>query len=101
MGVSIEESKLVLKKKILKDFHKKCIHIVASLEQVLGLNTTTFEDIVGSLKSYEEHIFEEEEPQEDQRKLMYGNMESQTDQSNRDFNGDFRNRGRGGHFYYR
>lgn len=74
---------------------------MASLEQVLGLNTTTFEDIVGSLKSYEEHIFEEEEPQEDQRKLMYGNMESQTDQSNRDFNGDFRNRGRGGHFYYR
>ena len=38
----------------------KYIHIVASLEQVLDLNTTSFEDIVGRLKAYEERIAEDE-----------------------------------------
>lgn len=57
LGESLEESKLV--KKFLKSLpRKKYIHIVASLEQVLDLNTTSFEDIVGRLKAYEERIFE-------------------------------------------
>ena len=53
LGEEIEESKLV--KKFLKILpRKKYIHIVASLEQVLDLKTTSFEDIVGRLKVYEE-----------------------------------------------
>lgn len=58
LGENIEESKLV--KKFLKSLpRKKCIHIIASLEQVLDINTTSFEDITGRLKAYEERIFEE------------------------------------------
>lgn len=61
---SLEESKLV--NKFLKSLpQKKYIHIVTSLEQVLDLNTTSFKDIVGSLKAYEERIFEEEDTQEE------------------------------------
>ncbi|KAG7568081.1 Zinc finger CCHC-type [Arabidopsis thaliana x Arabidopsis arenosa] len=74
------------------------IHIIASLEQVLDLNTTGFEDIVGRLKVYEERVFEEEDSQEEQSKLMYANTENQSYQENRDYNGDFRGRGRGGRF---
>lgn len=80
LGVSIEESKPVKKNpKVLS--HKKYIHIVASLEQVLDLNTTSFDDIIGRLKAFEECFFNEEEPQEDQSKLMYANMETQNGQS--------------------
>lgn len=79
--VSIEELKLV--KKFLKSLpHKKYIHIVASLQQVLDLNTKIYEGIIGRLKPYEERIFEDEEPQEDQTKLMYINIEAQTGQHN-------------------
>lgn len=100
LGESFEESKLV--KKFLKSLpRKKYIHMVASLEQVLDLNTTSFEDIVGRLKAYEERIFEEEDTQEEQNKLMYANMEGQTNQYHRDSGGDFRNRGRGGRSFYR
>lgn len=74
--VSIEEFKLV------KKFLKKYIHIVASLQQVLDLNTKIYEDIIGRLKPYEERIFEDEEPQKDQTKLMYINNEAQTGQHN-------------------
>jgi len=53
LGVKIEEPKLV--KKFLSSLpRKKFIHIVASLEQVLDLNTNGFEDIVGRMKVYEE-----------------------------------------------
>ena len=72
LGEIIEEPKLV--KKFLKSLpRKKYIHIVASLEQVLDLNTTSFEDIVGRLKAYEERVSEEEEDDshDDHRKLMY------------------------------
>ena len=95
LGVTIEEPKLV--KKFLSSLpRKKYIHIVASLEQVLNLNTTSFEDIMGRLKAYEERIDEDEEdPQEDQKQLMYTNMEPQANQSNGGYN-DFQNRGRGG-----
>lgn len=62
----------------------RCIHIVASLEQVLDLNATSFEDIVGRLKKYDEKIGED-----DHGKLMYANMETQHDS-----HGGSRGRGR-------
>ncbi|KAL1189088.1 Retrovirus-related Pol polyprotein from transposon TNT 1-94 [Cardamine amara subsp. amara] len=100
LETTMEEPKVV--KKFLKSLpRKKYIHIVASLEQVLDLNTTSFEDIVGRLKAYEERILDEEEPQEDQNKLMYSNMESQVGYPNRDYNREYRGRGRGGRSFYR
>lgn len=101
LGETIEETKLV--KKFLKSLpRKKYIHIVASLEQVLDLKTTTFEDIIGRLKAFEERIAEEEEEQDDQTKLMYANNDAQqhnrdNTNNNRDNNG-YRGRGRGGRF---
>lgn len=93
LGESIEESKIV--KKFLKSLpKKKYIHIVASLEQILDLNNTSFEDIVGRLKAYEERICEEEEEHnEDQEKLMYANSDSQNPSYER--YGGNRGRGRG------
>lgn len=88
LGATIEETKLV-KKFLMSLPRKKYIHIIASLEQVLELNTTSFEDKMGRLKAYEERICEEEEEEkeEDHGKLMYTNTEgqnrSQQDQSNR------------------
>ena len=76
LGETIEESKLV--KKFLSSLpRKKYIHIIAALEQVLNLNTTTFEDIVGRLKAYEERIKDD-----DQGKLMYATMDSQNSVQN-------------------
>ncbi|CAG7888968.1 unnamed protein product [Brassica rapa] len=102
LGEDIEEYKLV--KKFLSSLpRKKFIHIVASLEQVLDLKTTTFEDIIGRLKAYEERVQEEEETQETQSKLMYANNESQpaSNSQNRDYNNNYRGRGRGGRYYNR
>ena len=78
---------------------------MASLEQVFDLKTTTFEDIIGRLKAFEERIAEEEEEQDDQTKLMYANNDAQqhnrdNTNNNRDNNG-YRGRGRGGRFYNR
>ncbi|XP_048615803.1 uncharacterized protein LOC106453556 [Brassica napus] len=94
LGEMIEEPKLV--KKFLKSLpRKKYIHMVASLEQVLDLNTTTFEDIVGRLKAYEERICEEEDEQSDEQgKLMYANSEGQ--QTGYGNSSGARGRGRGG-----
>lgn len=95
LGEVIDEPKLV--KKFLKSLpRKRYIHIIAALEQVLDLNTTTFEDIVGRLKAYEERINEEEdeeEEQEDQKKLMYANSDSR--QSHQENYAGNRGRGRG------
>ncbi|XP_048625982.1 uncharacterized protein LOC106355391 isoform X1 [Brassica napus] len=114
LGVNIEETKFV--KKFLSSLpQKKYIHIVVSLEQVLDLNTTNFEDIIGRLKAYEERIFDGENGEEDQTKLMYASNDGQNiqinrssqDQSNRgsqenNYYGDsYRGRGRGGRSYYR
>ena len=91
LGELIEEPKLV--NKFLKSLpRKRYIHIVALLEQVLDLNTTSFEDIVGRLKTYEERITDEEdeeETRENSEKLMYTN-------SNSNMEGyGYNNRGRG------
>lgn len=58
LGSVIDESKLV--KKFLKSLPRKFIHMVASLEQILDLNSTNFDDIVGRMKAYEERIREED-----------------------------------------
>ncbi|XP_013601885.1 PREDICTED: uncharacterized protein LOC106309405 [Brassica oleracea var. oleracea] len=100
LGEDIEETKLV--KKFLKCLpRKKYIHIVASLEQVLDLKTTSFEDIIGRLKAYVERVAEDEDNQEDQSKLMYANMEPQQQQARDYNNNNFRGRGRGGRFFNR
>lgn len=117
LGESMNEAKLV--KKFLQGLpRKKYIHIVASLEQLLDLNTASFEDVVGRLKAYEERIMaeeeEEEDTQENQSKLMYSNTESQNyrDRENRGDggyrgngghrgDGGYRGRGRGNHYYGR
>lgn len=100
LGETIDETKLV--KKFLSSLpRKKYIHIVASLEQVLDLKTTSFEDIIGRLKTYEERVAEEEEDAEDTQKLMYANSESHSTHSNRENNGYYRGRGRGGRYYNR
>lgn len=53
LGVTIEEAKNV--KKFLMSFPSiKYIHIVAFPELVLDLKTTSFKDILGRLKAYEE-----------------------------------------------
>lgn len=68
LGVSIKESNLV--KKFLKSLPpRKYMHNVASLEQVLDLNTTSFEDIIGRLKAYEELSGEEEEDPQELKKI--------------------------------
>lgn len=60
LGEVIEEPKVA--KKFLHSLpRKKYIHIIAALKQVLDLNKTSFEDIVGRLKAYEERINDEEE----------------------------------------
>ena len=109
LGEDIEEPKIV--KKFLKSLpRKKYIHIVAALEQVLDLKNTTFEDIVGRIKTYEDRVWDDEEPSVDQSKLMcaesqqtgklmWVNSDSQTNEGGRGrgrgrFN---RDRGRGGY----
>ena len=101
LGETIEEQKLV--KKFLSSLpRKKFIHIVASLEQVLDLKTTTFEDIIGRLKAYEDRVKEEEEAEETQSKLMYANNEPQPSSNsyNQGYN-SYRGRGRGGRYHNR
>ena len=91
LGEEIEEPKLV--KKFLKSLRqKKYIHIVAALEQVIDLKTTSFEDIIGRLEAYEERVAEEEETEEDQSKLMFANSESQTSRSFNNYNNNYRGR---------
>lgn len=97
LGMIIEETKLV--KKFLKSLPRKSyIHMVASLEQFLDLNTTTFEDIVGRLKAFEERINEEDEEesaQDDKDKLMYASSDSYGRGRGRGGRSTWRGRGRG------
>ncbi|XP_048605480.1 uncharacterized protein LOC125582998 [Brassica napus] len=96
LGEIIEEPKLV--KKFLKSLpRKKFIHIVASLEQVLDLNTTSFEEIIRRLKAYEERVTEEEEAIDGSEKLMYANSDSSTES----YGTNSRGRGRGGRSKWR
>ncbi|XP_018515120.1 uncharacterized protein LOC103873362 [Brassica rapa] len=88
LGQSFEELKIV--KKFLNGRpQNKYIQIIASLEQVLDLNTARFEDIVGRLKAYEERI-QDDGSYEQQGNLLFSNSESSYDQS-----GSNNSRGRG------
>nr|ABW74560.1 polyprotein [Boechera divaricarpa] len=83
LGEVIEESKLV--KKFLKSLPRyKFIHIIASFEQVLDLNTTGNEDIVGRLKAYEERNGEETQ-RESQEKLMWSKDKQKKDKQKKDY----------------
>ena len=97
LGEILDEPKLV--KKFLSSLpKKKYIHIVAALEQVLDLNTTGFEDIVGRLKAYEERV-QDEDQKDDQGKLLYTNTDSKEQPESysrgRGQGGRYNNRGRG------
>lgn len=82
LGQTIDEPKLV--KKFLNSLpREKFIHIAASLEQVLDLNKTPFEDIVGRLKAFEERVLGEN-TNDQQGTLLYANSRGN------------RGRGRGG-----
>lgn len=95
LGEILDEPKLVKKffKSLLRNMY---IHIVASLEQVLDLNTTSFEDIVGRLKAYEERVSaEEEEKTDDHGKLMYATTNDTSQENYSNNYGGNRGRGRG------
>ncbi|XP_048615900.1 uncharacterized protein LOC125588544 [Brassica napus] len=99
LGESIEETKLV--KKFLSSLPRsKYIHIVALLEQVLDLKSTSFEEIVGRIKAFEERVALEDDEPQDNQKLMYANSDSHS-VSNHDSNGSYRGRGRVGRYYNR
>ena len=84
---------------------------------MLDLNTTSFEDILGRLKAYEERISEENQEEDDKGRLLYTSSEGQTCQSARpqgdhssrgysdggshEYNDSYRGRGRGGHSFDR
>lgn len=69
--------------------------MVASLEKMLDLNTTSFEDIVGRLKAFEERVADEDDETHDEAgKLMYTNADSSSESYG--YNG--RGRGGGGGF---
>ncbi|XP_076922505.1 uncharacterized protein LOC143584309 [Bidens hawaiensis] len=91
LGEVIDEARLV--KKFLKSLPRsKYIQMVASLEQMLDINKTGFEDVVGRLRAYKERIREEEIQGGDQSKLLFGKYDSS---SHRIFESNG-GRGRGG-----
>ncbi|XP_076884580.1 uncharacterized protein LOC143533799 [Bidens hawaiensis] len=78
LGEVIDEARLV--KKFLKCLPRsKYIQMVASLEQVLDLNKTGFEDVVGRLRAYEEQIREEDIQGGDQAKLLFGGEDEEVE----------------------
>ncbi|GJR05825.1 uncharacterized mitochondrial protein-like protein [Tanacetum coccineum] len=81
-------SKHKLVKKFLTSLSRSFIHIVATLEQVLDLKATGFEDVVGRLKVYEERIKKKDKADDSQENLLYARM----DYSNRNSDSS---RGRG------
>ena len=94
LGQSIEEPKLV--RKFLNSLPRsKYIMLVASLEQMLDLNTIKYEDVVGRIKAYEEHI-REDTTSDQQNKLLFSSSEGSNDQNSRgQGRGNYRGRGRG------
>lgn len=90
LGVVIEEPKIV--KKFLTSLPcKRYLQIVASLEQILDLNKTSFEDIIGRMKTYEERLkLGEAKMQDEQNKLMYA-----ANYGSQDSYGSLNNGGRG------
>ncbi|XP_076936546.1 uncharacterized protein LOC143603702 [Bidens hawaiensis] len=73
LGQPYEERKLV--QKFFTSLPSRFIQVVASLEQVLDLKTVGFEDVVGRLKTYEEHI-KGHVLRSEEGKLLFNNSES-------------------------
>lgn len=69
LGEIFEESKMV--KKFLQSLPEKFIHMVASIEQLLDLNKTGYEDIVGRFKAYEERIKKKASHNDTQQDLLF------------------------------
>nr|GEV48454.1 hypothetical protein [Tanacetum cinerariifolium] len=88
LGEVMSKHKLV--KKFLTSLPRRFVHIVAALEQLLDLETTGFEDVVGRLKAYEERVKEKDKANDAQENLLY----ARTKYSNRN-NDSSRGRGRG------
>nr|GFD24491.1 hypothetical protein [Tanacetum cinerariifolium] len=61
--------------KFLTSLHRRFVHIVEALEQVLDLKTTGFEDVVGRLKAYKERVKEEDKANDPQENLLYARTE--------------------------
>lgn len=95
LGQSIEEHKVV--KKFLDSLPLKYIHMSASLEQMLDLNTISYEDIIGRLKAFEERIKlkEAQESQSHQGNLLYSSSNSFEQQDNSRGRGRGQNQSRG------
>ncbi|XP_076908329.1 uncharacterized protein LOC143565155 [Bidens hawaiensis] len=73
LGQPYEERKLV--QKFFTSLPSRFIQVVASLEKVLDLKTIGFEDVVGRLKAYEEHI-KGHVLRSEEGKLLFNNLES-------------------------
>ncbi|GJV76892.1 hypothetical protein Tco_1508476 [Tanacetum coccineum] len=68
LGSSLEEEVIV--RKFLNSVPKKYLSVVAPIEQYSDLETMTFEEAVGRVKSYEERLQSLEAKDEDQGQLM-------------------------------
>ncbi|GJT54656.1 putative reverse transcriptase domain-containing protein [Tanacetum coccineum] len=73
LGEVMSEHKLV--KKFLTSLPRRFVHIMETLEQVLDLKATAFEDVVGRLKAYEERVKEEDKANYAQENLLYARTE--------------------------
>lgn len=91
LGSVINENKLV--KKFLNGLPRKFIFIVASIEQMVDLNTINFDDVVGRLKAYEERIKNEKDPVDDSHQLMFANGDPTSHHKPYDTNSGWRGRG--------
>ncbi|KAL4559970.1 hypothetical protein LXL04_032118 [Taraxacum kok-saghyz] len=100
LGYELEEADLV--KMLLDSMPKSFLQIVASIEQCFELDSMLFDEAVGRLKAYEEHIKGIEKTESVQGGLLLASRENsnickqcRSGGSNRDDFGNDRGRGRG------
>ncbi|XP_076904802.1 uncharacterized protein LOC143564197 [Bidens hawaiensis] len=83
LGSSIDETRLV--RKFLNGMPKRFINIIASIEQMVDLNTLKFEEIVGRLKAFEDRVNSVEDEPDSHGYLLF----------NRAKDGKFKGKGKG------
>jgi hypothetical protein len=89
LGTTFDDAILV--RKLLNSVPERFLQIVASIEQYSDLDTITFEEAIGRLKTYEERIRSKKEKEDERNQLLFTHHEGS---SNQGYN--FRaNRGRG------
>ncbi|KAD4584327.1 hypothetical protein E3N88_21928 [Mikania micrantha] len=101
-GSLLEEKRLV--RKFLNMMPKRFINIVASIEQMVDLDTISFEEIVGRLKAFEDRVKSIEGEPDNTGKLMFNKLSSTSKgepsglrgKSNGQTSSRGRGRGRGG-----